>query len=321
MRLEELSDTGPGAEGERRLIWQGLMESFNLSQDDLERFLVAKLNCQTITARRWITGKYTPRKLAITNLRRLWCGSDTGGLAEPEETVNFDGSKIEIHTLRHFFSKLEHAKFCLCAKGWLGYRAGRHPGARDEMVRILTEHSDLEVHYVFSPESEAQKSLERFLTFLSDRKATGEGDLLRQVYAWTTSDDPEFNDGLRYNIASPFILIYSDEGAKILGRSLDIWYELPVAAQSSRDGASSLHSVEQEHILVELPNHDALDLWRVWRILFAKILKENNKRRPNKNWQDNDWRQHLLGLLTLSNEQVRPGPSLEKLSDVMCDFI
>jgi hypothetical protein len=319
-RLEELSSQGQEVEEERRLLWQGLMASLGMTQDEMERSLVATLGCQVITARRWITGKYTPRKLAITNLRRVWLGNDPGNAApaELEGMVDFMGSKIAIHTLSHFFSRLEHAKFCLCAKGWLGYKAGRHPGARDEMVRILTENTELEVHYVFSPKSEAQSTLLRFLQYLRDPNPAIDPHIVERVHAWTTTVSEGENDGLRYNIASPFILVYSDEGAKVLGRSLDIWYELPVAAQYSVDGATTMGGKEDvEYILVELPTYEALSLWQVWRRLFVDILKSNHDRAASSPWENQEWRNHLFGLLSLSNEYSGPGSSLEPLQKVL----
>ncbi len=292
------------------------MGSLEMSQEEMEKFLAATLGCQVITARRWITGKFTPRKLAIANLRRVWLGMEggTGVDAEPEGMVDFMGSKIAIHTIAHFFSRLEHAKFCLCAKGWLGYRTGRHPGARDEMMRVLTAHRDIQVHYVFSPDSEAERTILSFLQFLSDKKSSGDSNVIEQVHAWTTFADARSNDGLRYNIASPFILVYSEEGAKELGRSLDVWYELPVAAESLQ-GTSS--NAEVEHILVELPGHDAFALWQAWRGLFVETVKENLKRRSNTELSDSSLRQRFFGLLSLSNEYSGPGSSLEKLSKML----
>jgi hypothetical protein len=119
----------------------------------------------------------------------------------PEPMVRFHGSDIAVCTIQHFFYCLQFAKFGLCAKGWLGYRAGRYPGSRDTMVSLLKRVRDFEMHYIYSPATEAERTLQRFHQYLRN---LNNSEILDKVFVWRTGVRKEANDGLRYSISAPF---------------------------------------------------------------------------------------------------------------------
>jgi hypothetical protein len=320
-KLKEYTDkkSDPKIVEERKLLWSDIIHSLQLPRDEVEKVIVDALNCQVITVRRWMDGKYAPRPLAIEALVKFFTIRIHGRMLDPEirseEMIQFHDSEIAVRRLEHFFHCLQFAKLGMHVRGWYGYRMNRYPGARSALLGLLRRSEcNFQMHYLYAPETDADRALRGFLQHL---RTLNEPELEKKVFAWHTSQAGSADDILRYNIASPFIVIYNATGVQKFGKLLDIWLELPVAAKN----LSNMPPVSQdeepvEHILVELPTSDTSEWWFKCRDLFVRnVMTSADNRYSTERFSGNGQIEDLCDRLTLINEYDGPGSPYRTFRD------
>jgi hypothetical protein len=252
-----------------------LAEALGKSTGELALELGRGLDVQPITIRRWISGEYAPRLLHLTQLRTHWGLVPTidargGGIgAVAEAPASFDGGYAALRTINHVFYCLERALGLFIFKGMQAFRIGRSQQVREQVVKILQEHDDLHLYYLFRDESEAARSLQGF----RDRHFVKESGVLAQIHgvALSAAEDPL---GLSISPASPFILRYGPAGIAEFKREIDIWYEIPVEELDSQGHVIDYGSAKS--VFVQLPEEEAMRTWHAWQPFIRRILEEKS---------------------------------------------
>ena len=120
---------------------------------------------------------------------------------------------------------------------------------------------------------------------------------------------------LAYGVTSSFVVIYNTDGARELGKLLDVWHEMPVATAPDSSGASAADVDEDhvEHLLLEMPTSDAAEWWFRSRNLFlGRVVSSQENSYSRQQLGGADGIRNLANRLVLEKEYKGPGsPYLE----------
>jgi hypothetical protein len=300
----------------RTALWKTIISELKIGREELEGRIAETVNCQPITIRRWIEGKYSPRPVALDALVKLLTTIVLGTAPElelvPDPLVSFHHHLVAIRRIEHFFYCLQYAKIGIHLRGRYGYRAKPYPGARSRLLGLLKRSgSDLQMHYILEPTSPADKSVRSFLQLLQ----TNETTIAPRVFLWHTEEKDGVNDILAYGVTSSFVVIYNTDGASKFGKLLDVWHEMPVATAPDPSGGVTTDVDEDhvEHLLLEMPASDAAEWWFRSRNLFlGRVVPAPENSYSREQLGGADGIQNLANRLVLENEYKGPGsPYLE----------
>lgn len=264
--LERFSDASKEQAGtQRKKIWDQILVGLAKSSSDLSAELAAALDVSQITVERWMRGEYAPRPSLLEKLRQHFGAAGpreqvAAGL-NPERPVLFAGSFAALRTIDHFFHRLQFATCCFVFKGMMEYHAGRQSTTLKRVIETLKGNRDLTIYYVFPKDSPADMTFARLQESLDPDFPETEPEVKKRIKRVEISAE-EDEMGLKYSLASPFLVRYSEAGRKKFNRSVDIWYEVPV---EPLDPNGEVNDVMPLFVFVQLPSSDSKELWAQWR--------------------------------------------------------
>jgi hypothetical protein len=178
----------------------------------------------------------------------------------PERPVPFAGSFAALRTIDHFFHRLQFATCCFVFKGMMEYHAGRQSTTLKRVIEILKGNTILVIYYVFPEGSPAQVTFAKLQESLDPDFPETESQVKERIVRVEISAKGD-EMGLKYSLASPFLVRYSEDGRKKFNRPVDIWYEVPVEPLDANGG---VNDVVPLFAFVQLPSSDSKELWAQW---------------------------------------------------------